>query len=359
METKERRRRCTNPLQPARIQFGHAGGGQWAALIVDRHGAGIEFITGTRPEVLLAVRQRWPGLPIDHLAFAIETETTNGHRLNPAGAPVRVVLGRRGEGQWLGVVVDARGVALEVIVGTRAAVLAAIHRRWPGRPLEFLPLRNPAVRIEWTGAGAGHYLAVVVDERNQVAAEFWGTLPEVEAWMRREWPKLPATFVPMIRNPRSREQASRKEGAVSDRALRYRANADPPPGDRICALCGSTRTIEVGHINGREDDHAPANLLWTCRSCNVLCANTLRRAGLGRLTHQYNPGAENQGARTLGQWLTAVMSMKGESTTMPVATAVDMIRATDPEQRSQFARQIWRRRREHFGPAGRPAATPF
>jgi hypothetical protein len=53
------------------------------------------------------------------------------------------------------------------------------------------------------------------------------------------------------------------------------------------------------------------------------------------------------------------MSMKGESTTMPVATAVSMIRATDPEQRSRFAREIWALRRSHYGPAGRPDTVPF
>ena len=40
--------------------------------------------------------------------------------------------------------------------------------------------------------------------------------------------------------------------------------------------------VEVGHINGREEDSLPANLFWTCRSCNVRCANTLRHAGIGR-----------------------------------------------------------------------------
>lgn len=208
-----------------------------------------------------------------------------------------------------------------------------------------LPLRNPAVRIEWTGAGAGRYLAVVVDERNHVVEEFLGTLPEVEVGMRLEWPELPATFVSMIRNPRSREQASRKEDhQITDRALRYRANADPPPGDRICACCGSTRNVEVGHVDGREEHGEPRNLIWTCRRCNVLCANTLRRAGLGRLTHQLNPDAK--GATSLGQWLTAVMSMKGESGQMSVPEAVAMIRATPPEDRSAFAAEIWRRRRE-------------
>jgi hypothetical protein len=45
------------------------------------------------------------------------------------------------------------------------------------------------------------------------------------------------------------------------------------------------------------------------------------------------------------------MSMKGESDQMPVDAAVEMIHATPPEDRSHFAKQIWRMRREH-GTAG-------
>jgi hypothetical protein len=101
-------------------------------------------------------------------------------------------------------------------------------------------------------------------------------------------------------------------------------------------------------VNGREEDSAPANLVWTCRPCNVRCGNTLRNAGIGRRTRQYNPSEEaSQGARSLGQWLTAVLSMKGESREMSVPAAVAMIRATPPERRSQFASEIWARRRAH------------
>jgi len=85
-------------------------------------------------------------------------------------------------------------------------------------------------------------------------------------------------------------------------------------------------------------------------------ANTLRAAGLGRPTRQFNPP---QGARSLGQWLTAVTSMKGESNAMPVAAAVEMIRATPPERRSEFAREIWERRRVQYGPTGRSDSVPF
>lgn len=144
---------------------------------------------------------------------------------------------------------------------------------------------------------------------------------------------------------------------VTDRALRYRANATPPPGPRRCSFCGSTRTVEVGHVNGHEEDNAPANLLWTCRPCNVRCGNTLRRAGIGRLTRQYNPDAA--GAASLGQWIMAITSMKGESGEMSVPAAVAMIRATPPEDRSEFAAQVWRKRRERFGPSGRSDSVPF
>lgn len=129
---------------------------------------------------------------------------------------------------------------------------------------------------------------------------------------------------------------------VTDRALRYRANATPPHGPKICALCGSKTNVEVGHANGKEEDNDPGNLFWTCRSCNVLAANTMRNSGLGRKTHQYNP---SKGATTLGEWMQAVMAIKGQTTDMPVSEAVSIIRATSPAKRSEFASDIWARRR--------------
>jgi hypothetical protein len=50
-----------------------------------------------------------------------------------------------------------------------------------------------------------------------------------------------------------------------------------------------------------------------------------KRHGIGRRTRQYNP---SEGAKSLWQWLTAVMSMKGESDAMNVPAAVEKIRAT-------------------------------
>jgi len=112
----------------------------------------------------------------------------------------------------------------------------------------------------------------------------------------------------------------------------------------------------VGHVDGEERNTAPHNLMWTCRSCNVLCGNALRRAGVGMKTRQYNP--QSQGATTLGQWLAAVTSMKGNSDAMSVDAAVAMIHATPPEARSGFAKEIWSLRRAH-GTDRRSGEVPF
>jgi hypothetical protein len=109
----------------------------------------------------------------------------------------------------------------------------------------------------------------------------------------------------------------------------------------------------VGHLDGFEENTAPENLIWNCRACNTRLGALYKQLGFGRRTRQYNP--QGKGAATLGQWLTAVLSAKGESHQMTVPAAVEMIRATPPEQRSQFAREIWRKRRKH----GRDRPVPF
>jgi hypothetical protein len=196
---------------------------------------------------------------------------------------------------------------------------------------------------------------------------------------------------------------------VTDRALRYRANACPPPGPRICAFCGSTRNVDVGHLDGFEENNSPSSLIWNCRSCNTRLGIIFKRWGIGRRTSQFNPvdtpeprymaystrtcqrcrrknppgratnrgvsdvrrrseaetsgtgRAEEkfyetegrlrqfnpaQGATSLGQWLASVLSIKGESDAMSVPAAVETIRATSPEKRSAFANEIWHRRRQ-------------
>jgi hypothetical protein len=100
----------------------------------------------------------------------------------------------------------------------------------------------------------------------------------------------------------------------------------------------------VAHIDGNESNGAPENLGPSCRSCNARVAHVMKRAGLGRRTRQYNPRGE--GAQTLGQWMAAVMSMKGESDQMNVSDAVGMIHQTPTAVRSRFAKQIWEIRKQ-------------
>jgi hypothetical protein len=99
----------------------------------------------------------------------------------------------------------------------------------------------------------------------------------------------------------------------------------------------------VHHADGDEHNAAPENLVWACRSCNTLIGVVMKRSGLGVLTAQFNPKPE--GARTLAQWVSAALSMKGESDAMEPEAAVEMIHATTPVPRSAFAEEIWRLRR--------------
>ena len=49
---------------------------------------------------------------------------------------------------------------------------------------------------------------------------------------------------------------------------------------------------------------------------------------------------------SLAQWVTAVTSLHG-SGPMNVESAIELIRATPAATRSEFAKQIWRLRRQH------------
>ena len=108
----------------------------------------------------------------------------------------------------------------------------------------------------------------------------------------------------------------------------------------------------MGHLDGFEENTAQENLIWNCRACNTRLGVVFKDLGIGRRTRQYNP---SEGATSLGQWLTAVMSMKGDSDAMTVPAAVEMIRATPPARRSEFAREIWERRRKR----GTDREVPF
>lgn len=117
--------------------------------------------------------------------------------------------------------------------------------------------------------------------------------------------------------------------------------------------------LEVGHVNGHEEDGEPENLTWVCRACNVEAGNTLRAAGFGRSTRQYNP-SKSGGASSVGEWLQAVGAItphidrghRGLVSDMPVSDAVATIRATPHSKRSQFAAELRSRRSQRRGNPG-------
>ena len=76
---------------------------------------------------------------------------------------------------------------------------------------------------------------------------------------------------------------------VTDRAKRYRANADAGDMPSVCMFCGATRDLQVDHLDGYEEHGEPENLIMLCRSCNQLKSSVFKAAGLGRRTQQYNP----------------------------------------------------------------------
>jgi len=55
-----------------------------------------------------------------------------------------------------------------------------------------------------------------------------------------------------IANPAVRGQST---VMVTDRALRYRAQANPPPGPEVCAYCGAAGgRLDIEHLDGHEEN---------------------------------------------------------------------------------------------------------
>lgn len=61
----------------------------------------------------------------------------------------------------------------------------------------------------------------------------------------------------------------------------------------------------------------------------------------------------------MGQWVQALQSLRGEAgAVMEPAAALEMVRATPADKRSEFASQIWRTRRSRYGASGRQNPAP-
>jgi hypothetical protein len=140
---------------------------------------------------------------------------------------------------------------------------------------------------------------------------------------------------------------------ITDRAKRYRAQhpAVRPLAPKQCGFCGSTKKTMVGHINGRESDGDPANLIWTCRSCNGKVGAVLRRARIGSKTHQYNPAGRGR-RELMKEYGAAIKVMRGEWEG-DVSKAVATVRGTPREIRSAYTARTWPVRRQMYGPSGR------
>lgn len=125
---------------------------------------------------------------------------------------------------------------------------------------------------------------------------------------------------------------------ITDRQKRMRENHPDfaPPLPKRCALCGSTRNVDIDHRDGDESNGARRNLRWLCRSCNVKHGCRIKRLGRGVRTRQYNPGA-----RTLGAYVQAAV----DHTRGRHDAGGKIIHETPKAKRREYARQIWRSRR--------------
>ncbi len=140
---------------------------------------------------------------------------------------------------------------------------------------------------------------------------------------------------------------------VTDRAKRYRAHqpACVPSGPKKCALCSSTRFLTIDHKGGDESNGNRSNLRWLCKSCNTRLGARDAREGRGRRTVQFNPKG---GAVSFEQWSEAIATLAGEGLgTMTTDQARDIVRATSKRKRSEYNEDVWRIRKERYGPSGR------
>ena len=160
----------------------------------------------------------------------------------------------------------------------------------------------------------------------------------------------------VLPNP-SRPRQLRPAALITDRAKRYRAQ-NAVQGPRRCIYCGApghaTRPMMVDHIDGREANGAPANLAYSCRSCNGAKSYVFKLAGIGKRTAQFNPHKPTGGVKSLAQWVWASSTVripkkegrprvKGDE----VHRAAILISDTPFSRRAEFARRVWEAREAH------------
>lgn len=121
---------------------------------------------------------------------------------------------------------------------------------------------------------------------------------------------------------------------VTDRAKRYRAQKNQPPGPRVCNFCGSRKNVDVDHITGNEADGEPEDLIYLCRSCNVSKGVVQARNRIGVRTMQFNPRKIPSFTEFQNSAAILVGVRKGDA-----AKATATIRATPPGKRAEYAQR--------------------
>jgi hypothetical protein len=126
-----------------------------------------------------------------------------------------------------------------------------------------------------------------------------------------------------------------KKRNLTDRAKRYRAQRNRPPGPKRCNFCTARRNIDVDHITGDESDGEWENLMYLCRPCNTTKGIVQARNKIGIRTRQYNPELRPTLAKFKHAASILLGKIKGD-----VAAATAYIRGTAPEKRAEFAGQM-------------------
>lgn len=124
--------------------------------------------------------------------------------------------------------------------------------------------------------------------------------------------------------------------AITDRAKRYRANRNPPPGPRRCTFCARRKNIDIDHVTGDESDDSPANKMYLCRPCNTAKGITQARNHIGRRTMQFNPVIR---IPTFAEFKHHAAVLLGVAEGDP-AKATAAIHATPPEKRAEYSGKI-------------------
>ena len=124
---------------------------------------------------------------------------------------------------------------------------------------------------------------------------------------------------------------------ITDRAKRYRANRNPPPGPRRCNFCGSRKNIDVDHVTGDESDGELENLIYLCRPCNTAKGITQARNRVGVRTRQFNPHVIK--VPTFAELKRSAGVLLGVDPG-DVGKATEIVRATPPGKRAEYAGKI-------------------